>query len=76
MSGSCTSGKRAFESYAEALAALSALAATGTMRGPVGSIYTCTSCEMFHISSRVFTLTKPKGRGKKRRRLVRFEKGA
>ena len=75
MSG-CTSGKRAFETYGEALAALNALAVTGTMRGPIGSVYACTSCEMFHISTRVFTLAKPKGRGKKRRRLVTFEEGA
>ncbi len=75
MSG-CPSGKRAYPSYADALAALVDLEARGQMRGPFGTVYLCPSCEQFHISSRRFTVVKPKGRGKRRRGLVLEEEGA
>jgi hypothetical protein len=74
MSG-CTSRKRSFETYAEALGALADLAARGVLRGPFGSVYSCSTCELFHVSSRRFTLSMAKGRGKSRRKLV-IEEGA
>jgi hypothetical protein len=71
----CASGKRGYETYADALAALVALEASGQMRGPFGAVYTCPQCALFHISSRRFTIAKRKGRGKSRRSLV-IEEGA
>ena len=75
MRNGCTSGKRGYPSYADALDALVDLEARGQMRGPFGTVYTCQTCEQFHISSRRFTVAKRKGRGKSRRRLV-VEEGA
>jgi hypothetical protein len=68
-------GKRRFETYSDALTVLIDLEASGQMRGPFGTVYTCPQCEMFHISSRRFTMAKRKGRGKTRRTLV-IEEGA
>ena len=66
----CTSGKHCYESYATGLAALEDLERRGRLRGPFGSVYRCSRCESYHISSRRFTLVKPKGRGKARRGLL------
>ena len=76
MSSSCTSRKIGYESYAEALTALAALEASGQMRGPVGRIYTCPSCNAFHVTSRILKMRRAQGRGKKRRRAIGFEEGA
>jgi hypothetical protein len=68
----CTvAGKVGYPTYAEALAklALRQDRAVGVAR-LLGSVYTCPSCEDFHLSSRKFTLVKRKGRGKTRRRLL------
>lgn len=66
----CPSGKRAYSSYAAALAALGDLDDRGQLRGPVGSVYGCAACDGWHVSSRKFTLTRRRGRGKRRRGLV------
>ena len=68
MSGRCPSGKRSYDTYASASEALIELEQRSPRPVP-GTIYTCT-CETFHISSRTFTLSKVRGRGKKRKRLV------
>jgi hypothetical protein len=67
---SCPSGKRRFTTYGAGLAALEDLDARGRLRGPFGSVYQCSRCEGFHISSRRFTLVRRKGRGKARRGLL------
>ena len=77
MSG-CTSRKRPFETYAEALAALIELAARGRLKGPFGEVYSCENCGEFHVSSRRSSLRRVKGRGKARRGIVfdKFQEGA
>jgi hypothetical protein len=62
----CISGKRSFKSYSAALEALIELEQRQPRSVP-GSCYQCPSCLAWHISSRKFTIDKPKGRGKKRR---------
>jgi hypothetical protein len=57
----CSTGKRPYRSYAEALAALTEIDPDG-----LGSVYTCRSCGEFHVSRRRFTMDKRKGRGKSR----------
>jgi hypothetical protein len=64
----CTTGKRGHGSYEAALRHLMTLQPDPSL--PFGSIYTCPNCSAFHISSRRFTLMKPRGRGKARRGLV------
>jgi hypothetical protein len=63
-------GKRSYESYAEALTELDALEQGREAAHKRGSVYTCLACEMFHISKRQFTVWRRKGRGKSRRNLV------
>jgi hypothetical protein len=70
----CPTRKRGFADYASALAALIDLEQRSPRPVP-GSCYQCLKCEMWHISSKKFTLYKPPGRGKQRRRLV-FGEGA
>jgi hypothetical protein len=65
-----TDGKRKHSSYVAALAEFDRLVALRGMDPSRASIYECSTCRAWHISSRRFTLTKPKGRGKKRRGLV------
>jgi hypothetical protein len=75
MSGCPPSGKRAFETYAEALQDLDSRDSMDVLQGQVGSIYTCPNCGAFHLSSRYyFTLRKRKGRGKQRRGMVFSDK--
>ena len=61
-------GKRGFTSYAEALTELDAL--EQNLPDKRGSVYTCPTCEQFHISKRRFTVWRKKGHGKARRNLV------
>jgi hypothetical protein len=70
----CTSGKRGYESYGEALSALIELEERSPRPG-IGSVYVCSACDAWHISERRFTMAKRKGRGKLRRRIV-IEEGA
>jgi hypothetical protein len=66
-----STGKRAFARYGEALAHLEGIerdVENGRMRG---SIYTCVECGQFHVTSRLFTVWRKKGRGKSRRNLVK-----
>jgi len=61
--------KKPYQTYREALAAMFEL----LERPELGSVYPCDRREgAYHISSRRFTLIKPRGRGGARRRLVRF----
>jgi hypothetical protein len=64
------SAKRCFYSCADALAEFDRLVAEGRLDPMRGSIYTCTSCEAWHISSRRFVVARQKGRGKRRRGIV------
>jgi hypothetical protein len=61
----CKTGKVAHSTYSAALEALGRMA-----RPELGSVYTYEACAAFHVSSRLFTLTRKKGRGKSRKRLV------
>jgi hypothetical protein len=63
--------KRRYATYAEALSVLdSRLDAVTGLRSLIGSVYACDYCSGWHVSSRKFTIAKPKGRGKKRRGVV------
>ena len=66
----CPSRKRPYATCAAALTALEDLEARARLRGPVGSVYQCSRCEMRHISSRKFTIVKKRGGGKTRRGLL------
>jgi hypothetical protein len=65
----CSSGKRGYPSYGEALEALIELEERSPRPG-IGSVCQCSRCEAWHISSRKFTLAKKRGRGKSRRGLL------
>ncbi len=69
---SCPTGKVRQPDYASALAQVDTVVdgVTG-LRSLAGSVYPCDSCSGFHVSSRRFTLAKPKGRGKRRKGMVR-----
>jgi hypothetical protein len=56
------SGKRSYGDYAEALASMDC-----TWHPGRGQVYTCTACGELHVSTRVFTNDRNKGRGKRRR---------
>jgi hypothetical protein len=72
----CTTRKRTFESYGAALASLDDRATTDLLDGrPTGSIYTCPNCGFFHVTKRLFTVDRRKGRGKSRRGIVFKKKG-
>jgi len=63
--------KRRYSTYGEALSVLdSRLDKVTGMRSLIGSVYSCDACSGWHVSSRKFTIAKPKGRGKKRRGVV------
>jgi hypothetical protein len=61
----CNGKKR----YADYAAALTVLFEKGG-RPELASCYQCDGCGGWHISSKHFTLVKPRGRGGARRRLV------
>jgi hypothetical protein len=63
-------GKRKHASYVAALAEFDRLVALRGMDPSRASIYECLTCGAWHISSRRFTLVKPRGRGKRRRGIV------
>ena len=63
--------KKRFATYGDALRAFVRLEKKGLIRPGLGEIYECLDCEGFHITSRRFTLVKPKGRGKRRRKMLR-----
>ena len=65
----CPTGKVPFATYADALAKLTELDRDG-LAPLLGSVYTCPYCGEFHITSRRFTIRKPRGRGKQRRGIV------
>jgi hypothetical protein len=69
--------KRRYSTYGEALSVLDRrLDREGQnsdpfgMRSLIGSVYSCDYCSGWHVSSRKFTVAKPKGRGKRRRGVV------
>ena len=66
----CASGKRQFATYAAALAALEDLRARGLLRDPIGAVYECARCDGWHVSSRKYALSKKRGRGKTRRKIL------
>jgi hypothetical protein len=70
--GRCASGARKlrYRTYGDALGALMRLEKDRPAEG-VRSVYQCAACGDWHVSHKTFTLTKPKGRGKRRRRLVK-----
>jgi hypothetical protein len=62
----CARTKKACHpTYAFALDALTRVDKRGT-----GSVYFCSACQAYHISSRLFTVDRKKGRGKSRKKLV------
>jgi hypothetical protein len=65
-------GKSKYDTYAEALGKLDSRydLVTG-LSSLSGSVYPCDFCGGFHVSSKKFTLQKPRGRGKRRRGLVK-----
>jgi hypothetical protein len=64
----CPHGKRGYPSYGDALAALVELDSREG-RTDRGSVYEC-RCGAWHVSKRLFTLTKARGRDKRRRGVV------
>jgi hypothetical protein len=62
------SGKRRFASYGDALAALIALEERSPREG-VRSAYQCEVCGDWHISHKLLALVKPRGCGKRRKRM-------
>ena len=64
------SGKAAYGSYGDALEALIRLDGEDLLRGPIGSVYQCASCDGWHVSSRKFVVVKKRGRGKARKKFV------
>jgi hypothetical protein len=62
--------KKRFATYQDALTEFARLEELGVLRTDRASIYSCSDCEGWHLSSRRFTLVKPKGRGKRRRGLL------
>jgi hypothetical protein len=70
MTNCSTSGKRKYPTYRDALVAFDRLVREGALSADGGSIYECLTCGAWHISSRRFTLTKAKGRGKTRKGIV------
>jgi hypothetical protein len=69
--GRCPSGKRGHATYAGALEHLVDLERRRKKERWQGSAYTCGSCGQFHISRRMFTVWRKKGRGRTRRNVVR-----
>jgi hypothetical protein len=68
--------KKTYFTYGEALAVLDTLApacldAVTGLRNLIGSVYSCDSCGGWHVSSRKFTIAKRRGRGKRRRGVVK-----
>ena len=70
---SCSTGKRSFERYGDALAAL--VDVDHRQGRERGSVYECPECEAWHTTKRLFTVAKSRGRGKRRRGVV-HPKGA
>jgi hypothetical protein len=64
-------GKLGHQTYGAALEALIALEERfNRPSGAVGSVYQCSRCDEWHISSRKFMLAKKRGREKSRRGLL------
>lgn len=63
-------GRKPYYTYEAALAALVSIDPAG-----VGSVYTCGHCGEYHVSRRMFTLTKKRGRGKSRDGIVYWNSG-
>ena len=63
---SCPLGKRPYSSYGEALGALIDLDRR-ERRESRGSVYECRVCGKWHLCKRLFTVNKPRGRGRRRR---------
>ncbi len=62
--------KTRFPTYAAALREFVRREQNGYLRADLASICQCSSCDSWHISSTRYTLVKPKGRGKRRKKLV------
>jgi hypothetical protein len=63
--------KDIYPTYADALAEIDMRnRGAGFVQELTGSAFSCEACSGWHISKRRFTLTKKKGRGKQRRRLL------
>jgi hypothetical protein len=62
--------KKRFATYQDALKEFVRREQKGYLRADRASIYSCPTCESFHISKTRYTLLRRKGRGKTRRKLV------
>jgi hypothetical protein len=65
----CPSGKYGFAFYGDALMALIAVDRSKG-RSNRGSVYECPTCDQWHVSKRLFTVAKSRGRGRKRRGVI------